>query len=344
MKIVLVAVKNKPYLFKDETTGIYYFRRYQKNRGQLKKSLKSDIYKNIEAEYLKLLKQYHEPVQVTSPIRNLILDEWKHFLATHRGKARNTFISIETQGRLHLLPYFGILFPEEVNENTWEDFILTKRAENKNRKFFNDRKYLLMFFNWLKREGRIMKIPRLRDPDPKDKIGKVLNIDEIKAVLDNAEGDLKLQILMGLTMGMRVGEILGLTWDRVDLRKRTISLFAQHTKIRKPRTFGINDAVYLILEEKKQFHIGPVFPSPTQKNKTVGKGGNKKSWSTCKRKAQVNCRFHDLRHTFLTSAFKKSINPALICNYAGLSLDEAEKTYLHFTVDDTRAVADVMKI
>jgi integrase len=148
-------------------------------------------------------------------------------------------------------------------------------------------------------------------------------------------------------MGMRVGEIMTLEWTQVDFGRRTIYLPAEKTKIRKERTFGISDICLDLLIRLHQNTKGSaVFPSPTDPNKTQGRDGNKKAWANCKRLAGIpkEYRFHWLRHTFLTRVFKKSVNPALICEYAGLSLEEASKTYLHFTVDDTRVVASLVEV
>lgn len=50
---------------------------------------------------------------------------------------------------------------------------------------------------------------------------------------------------------------------------------------------------------------------------------------------------HDLRHTELTRRFKiKGADYALICYQADLSLEMAMETYIHFTPEDTRPVAE----
>jgi integrase len=47
---------------------------------------------------------------------------------------------------------------------------------------------------------------------------------------------------------MRRAEILGLTWDRVDLKNRTIKLEAKHTKGKKARNVPIMQPLYDILK------------------------------------------------------------------------------------------------
>lgn len=47
---------------------------------------------------------------------------------------------------------------------------------------------------------------------------------------------------------MRKGEILGLTWDRVDLSNRWIYLDATHTKDQEPRRIPVNAELLDILK------------------------------------------------------------------------------------------------
>jgi len=97
----------------------------------------------------------------------------------------------------------------------------------------------------------------------------------------------------------------------------------------------------LLVERYNKRKGSVVFASPGNPDKCQQNNGNKRIWASCKRLAGIpkEYRFHWLRHTFLTNAFKQSVNPALICEYAGLSLEEAQRTYLHFSVDDTRVVS-----
>jgi integrase len=171
--------------------------------------------------------------------------------------------------------------------------------------------------------------------------GRVIEEDEIKRLLVEANETLRVQIVMALTMGMRRSEILKLTWDRVDMKKRIIKLRAIDTKTRRAREFPISPQSFVMLQNiQGEDPRGPVFPSRLDDSAVMK--DNKTAWQACKKRAQVECRFHDLRHTFLTKAFRQNVNPALICDYAGLSMSVAQKVYLHFTSDDKKDVANLV--
>lgn len=81
-----------------------------------------------------------------------------------------------------------------------------------------------------------------------------------------------------------------------------------------------------------------VFPSRFDHSKPAR--ANRTAWTATKRRAKVKGRFHDLRHTYLSVALlERKLNPLHVAVYAGVSLQEIQRTYLHPSVEDTRHVA-----
>jgi integrase len=328
-------------------SDVFWVRFYRTGKGRLEESLKTNQLGEARTARDKRIADFLGMKIKTSGRVSLVEDKFPEFLELKKGKSKGTFESIRNQWENHLKDYFGGLILDEVTESEWLKYVNKKRVEFPDRKFFNDRKYLSMFLHWLHRSGEISKIPKLPNVDPEIPEGIVYSKEEIQALLKHAGPELQLQILCAYTMGMRIGEILSLEWDQINFQKRTIYLPAHKTKIRKERRFGISaTCLDLLIIAKAESKGKAVFPSPEDPDKTVGRQGNKRSWATCKRLAGIpkKYRFHWLRHSFLTDAFKKSVNPALICEYAGLSLEEAQKTYLHFTVEDTRVVSSLVEV
>jgi integrase len=59
---------------------------------------------------------------------------------------------------------------------------------------------------------------------------------------------------------MRRGEILGLTWNKVDMEKRVVKLEAQDTKPREPRKIAIYKKLLQILKSlPRALHDSHVF-------------------------------------------------------------------------------------
>lgn len=326
---------------------VFWVRASKRGKNRLQKSLETRTLSTARLLRDEELAKYMGERRLSNSHVFLVEDKFPEFLELKKTKAKGTYDSIKNSWETHLKDGFGHMLLEEITESSWLKYVTKKRVHSPVRKFFNDRKYLSMFLHWLYRDGKIPRIPKLPDVDPEIAEGKVFTEKQIKDLLSRAPAELNLQIRMALTMGMRIGEIMSLEWKQIDFQRQTIWLPAEKTKIRKERTFGISETCFRDLSELAFKTKGSaVFPAPGDPNRTQARDGNKRMWASCKRLAGIpkGYRFHFLRHTFLTRAFKCSINPALICHAAGLSLEEASRTYLHFSIEDIRPVSDLVKI
>ena len=104
---------------------------------------------------------------------------------------------------------------------------------------------------------------------------------------------LYLLVLMALTTGARRGELLKLTWQDIDLTRRTATL--ETTKNGQPRLLPL---LLPVIEELMRFRGGPthrVFPSTVDPHSPFD---FKKAWRNALKESGINnLRFHDLRHT-----------------------------------------------
>lgn len=222
-------------------------------------------------------------------------------------------------------------------------------------KFFNPRKYFRQVMvrarklHLLHPSIEDLKIP---NPDPETDAGKIYTEAEVEGLLEEASDVLSLQILMAYTMGMRKGEILKLKWSCLNWDRQTIRLESKATKIRRGREFRVNEVVWKLLKGRfltlgsKTPYVFPVSNSRMGCKEAILNYlrptlDNKSAWQACKRRAKVTGRFHDLRHTFLTNEVIRNKHQAMdVCFYAGLSIQELKRTYLHPTTDDTAYLAD----
>ena len=94
-------------------------------------------------------------------------------------------------------------------------------------------------------------------------------------------------VTVALETGMRRGEILGITWDRVDLSRGVLRL--EITKSRRRREVPMRQQVYDVLAARPEPRIGRVWPDRQIR----------KAFESAVAGAQLDdFRFHDLRHTF----------------------------------------------
>lgn len=318
--------------------------RYTKDGRQLQKSLDTENLTDARMKRDVEISAFMNSKEPSWKGKKLTAEYFEDWLIIKKQKAENTHKSMSIQWRLHLQPFFGHLPVADITESLWMKYVEEKRAVKPARKFFNDRKYLSMFLNWCLRESYIDKKPHIPDVDPEIEEGRALSDEEVGNLLLHAAADLELQLLMGLTMGMRKWEILNLEWTQIDFIKGEIFLPAHKTKTRKARRFPISDATVWALKNRALNSKSPfVFPNPHDPSRSVGRDGNQSAWLRCRELAGIpDCHFHWTRHTFLTRAFKTATAPALICAYAGLSMEVAQRVYLHFKAADMHAVKSIV--
>jgi integrase len=88
-------------------------------------------------------------------------------------------------------------------------------------------------------------------PEVYDQKERVLSPEEELRLIEELPNEFKPIILVALNTGMRLGEILGLRWEWIDLEDNIIYLPQTHTKSKRSRRVPINPIVRKILLEGK---------------------------------------------------------------------------------------------
>ena len=340
MKKTMLKGKQNAYLYKRGDT--FYIRISKVGKPRLEKSLNtSDI---VLARSLrdKEMADYLSLEIKSDQARTVAVDRFTEWVNGPRGWRDTTKNHIKFIWGKHLGPHFGHMHLDEIDAYSWEKYVTKKMLEKPTRRFANEKKYLTAFLRWCQGNGFISTAPKFLFAKEETE-GHAYTDEEMSDLFLHSDVELHLQILMGFTMGMRKWEILNLEWWQIDFEAGTIYLPKEKTKTKMPRTFKANDECLRILDaRKKSSESAWVWPSPGDLSKSVGRDGNKSSWGTCKAKAGIKGKFHWLRHTFLTRAFKTAKNPLLVCAYAGLSIEVAQKVYLHLNHSDTKDVSDLV--
>src|SRR5262249_46143484 len=97
--------------------------------------------------------------------------------------------------------------------------------------------------------GHPERVPRIRlEKEPQGRL-RWLTQDEIARLLEAAaksrNSELRAAVILALNTGLRLGELIGLTWERVDLSRGVIRL--ESTKSGRRREVPMNDASYRAL-------------------------------------------------------------------------------------------------
>ena len=212
-------------------------------------------------------------------------------------------------------------------------------------------------------EGIIDKNPTDKLNMPKDRVKGMnpLSKEQSNRLLEEAfnSGCFEFYYLE-LTTGLRLGEILALEWDDLDINKRTITINKQVQRIdsvlqtetpktkNSIRTIAISsDCASALARLKMRQAIGTtlMFPSP-ETGTYRDQNAVTRKFKRMLRRAGLpeSTRFHDLRHTCATIALEEGVEIKALSSMLGHSdVAFTMNTYVHATKKLKTSAADKME-
>lgn len=173
---------------------------------------------------------------------------------------------------------------------------------------------------------------------------KILTKAEVDLLMEKASRHLRPIVAMGFYTGMRKGEIVNLTWDKVDMKARVIHLEASDTKDGEARDIPIMKPLYEILEKiPRPLHETHVFTfkgGALEDIRTGLKIACKEAGISYGRFERNGFVFHDLRHSFNTHMRKSGVPESVIMAITGHSTREMFDRYNTIDEQDARNAVD----
>lgn len=259
----------------------------------------------------------------------------------------NIAFCLELKKELGELPLTQVA--DESFWSNWFDGFVRRKSK---RSTFNDyivRNNMLMRFAYRRRY--ISHLVKFDLVDPQKNVGRVLSPKEIGALFEAMSVHGKDQFVLAYENGMRLREMLHLTWDRVDFEKGTIILRPEDVKTGrktgKGREFLASDqALERLLARKKRMGDSSPYVFPSKLNLSEPQEQNKAMWKRAKKKAGIRgrCRWHDIRHTAITHMVDKGEDITAVSIMVGTSVRTLQRVYLHSTFEKTRSVAKALRI
>ena len=140
---------------------------------------------------------------------------------------------------------------------------------------------------------------------------------------------LYLLVLMGLTTGARLGELLPRKWSEVDFEKRQIRL--KTSKNQEPRVLILTEPV--IAELKRFRAVGEALIFPGKRRTTRPFSGFRKHWHKALKQAGIDgLHFHDLRHSCASFLLKEGFSLDQIGQVLGHKSAQTTRRYSHLDV------------
>lgn len=188
-------------------------------------------------------------------------------------------------------------------------------------------------------------------------VGKAYTPEDKLALLAAAKGARSPAIypalMLALNAGMRDAEIRGLQWIRMDLGKAILTVGASKTEAGEGRTIPLNSSLLEAMVEYSKWYtkrfgtIQPewyVFPfgKPRPSDPTRPIVTLKTSWNNVRKKANVQGRWHDNRHTLITDLAESGAGDETIRDIAGHVSKQMLKHYSHIRMEAKRRALEAI--
>lgn len=169
---------------------------------------------------------------------------------------------------------------------------------------------------------------------------RILTKEEEKRLLEVSSDHLQSIITVALNTGMRIGEILNLQWNQVDLQAKNVKV--EKTKSGKIRLISINTPLLQELQKLKEKNhsseyvfVNPKTGKPFNSVKTAFK-------AACRRSNITNLRFHDLRHTFASRLIGKGVDLITVKELLGHSSVKITERYTHSNHEQKKKAVELL--
>ena len=180
----------------------------------------------------------------------------------------------------------------------------------------------------------------------------------LKACAESRNRGLYGVVMLALNTGMRSVEIRRLTWSQVDFLGHTLTVGKTKTRAGTGRPIPLNDRAFELLKHwRSQFaDLQPehfVFPGEKYGFSGVSRlpcayyldptrpmNSWKVAWRGALKRAGFQCRFHDLRHTFISRLAESQASDSTIMALAGHVSREMMERYSHIRTEAKRKAVD----
>jgi integrase len=292
------------------------------------------------------------PAQRVRTVKSALAAYQKTYPINHRSKS----VAVVNERAPHLEKHLANLLMPDLTEDRIKAYMADRKAEGAGNRTIN------MELSVLTRAmGSKFQIlwPKLKRLEENHDVGRALEPAEEKAILETAAKNRSRLIYPFLYTlawtGMRSDEARTLRWSQVNFEAAEIVVGKAKTEAGKGRRIPMSANLNAVLNQHATWcaaKLGPVQPdwfvfplsnriAPKDPTKPVG--SMKTAWETVRTSANVDCRLHDLRHTFCTKLAEAGVPESTMLDIMGHVSTAMLRRYSHIRAQARRDAIDALE-
>jgi len=290
----------------------------------------------------------------------------REYLDSKRADVKASTLRIESKNIDHLAVFFGKSLLNDIEGRDVTRYQAMRSDEGAagatvNLEVGTLRSILRRHRLWANIQPDVKKRPERTD------VGKSLTSEAEVALLaacsQSRSRSLYTAVILALHTGLRSSELLSLRWHQIDLAGRSLKVADSKTTAGRGRTVSLNSTAAAVLTQwasqfpgRKDEHA--VFP--TERVGAAGHGFDaqisgtnpgqpirslKEAWESAKRRAGVQVRWHDLRHTCCTRLLEHGVSLPIVGQVLGWSASTTVRMaqrYGHIGQEAQRKAMDLL--
>ncbi|MCC2641295.1 MAG: putative Integrase [Nitrospira sp.] len=319
----------------------YQGQQVRRSTGTADKRMAEAILGKVKAQIIE--GRFFEKPEEESRTFSELMDRYSTEHAARRANSRRNGTSVT-----HLRAYFGNPKLSQITPKHIVAYKNKRYADGVKPATINrELSTLKKAFNLARREWEwcsdnpVCRVSMEREDNTRD---RWLTLEEEHRLLQAALPWLRELLVFAIHTGMRMGEIVSLTWAGVDLTRRSVTVF--RSKNGERRTIPANQTVLGLLGEKyaiRQTASDLVFRSQTG---TRLDGSNiRRCLNSALKTAKIHdLHFHDLRHTFATRMVQAGVDLYKVQRLLGHKSPVMTQRYAHHYPESLRDGVEVLDV
>ncbi len=292
------------------------------------------------------------PAQRVRTVRSALAEYQKTYPINHRPKS----VAVVNERAPHIEKHLGSLLMPDLTEDRIKAYMAARKLEKASNRTIN------MELSVLARTvGSKFQIlwPKLKHLEENHDVGRALEPAEEKAILDIAAKNRSRLIYPFLYTlawtGMRSDEARTLRWSQVNFEAGEVVVGKSKTEAGKGRRIPMSANLRAVLASHASFcttklgklhpdwYVFPLSNRLTFKDPTKPVTSLKSAWETTRTSANVDCRLHDLRHSFCTKLAEAGVPESTMLDIMGHVSTAMLRRYSHIRAQARRDAIDALE-